>query len=88
MNDPIKIGAVIAAAVLLLGPYLPAAWKRIKAAFASLPSLPATKDRIDTDDLTMVLDLANRLKKDGNKKATQLAKQLLDAMLELQEVSK
>jgi hypothetical protein len=33
----------------------------------------------------MVLDLANRLRRDGNEPATELAKQLLDAMLTVQK---
>ena len=86
LNEPIKLLAVVAAVALLLVPYLPAIGKRLRDAFAALPSTPQpTKDDIGTDDLTMVLDLANRLRKDGNSKATELAKQLLDAMLEVQQ---
>jgi hypothetical protein len=86
LNEPIKLLAVVAAVALLLVPYLPAIGKRLRDAFAALPSVPQpTKDDIGTDDLTMVLDLANRLRKDGNAKATELAKQLLDAMLEVQQ---
>jgi hypothetical protein len=40
-------------------------------------------DGIGVSDLTMVLDLANRLRLDGHEKATDLAKHLLDAMLEV-----
>jgi hypothetical protein len=42
-----------------------------------------TSNGISVDDLTYVLGLANRLRLDGNEKATDLAKQLLDAMLEV-----
>jgi hypothetical protein len=50
----------------------------------SLPSAPAAPaNGIGVDDLTYVLGLANRLRLDGNEKATNLAKQLLDAMLEV-----
>lgn len=84
LNDPIKLLAVAAAAALLVLPYLPALAKQLKTIFAALPSMPKPKaDEIGTDDLTTVLDLANRLRKDGNKKASELARQLLDAMLEV-----
>lgn len=83
--EPMQMLAVLAAAALLLAPYVPAVIKRLRAAVASLPSVPAAKNSIDTDDLTMVLDLANRLRRDGNEPATELAKQLLDAMLTVQK---
>lgn len=83
--EPIQLIAVLAAAVLLLAPYVPAVIKRLREAVASLPTVPASKDYIGTDDLTMVLDLANRLRRDGNEQATELAKQLLDAMLTVQK---
>ena len=83
--EPMQMLAVLAAAALLLAPYVPAVIKRLRAAVASLPTVPAAKDGISTDDLTMVLDLANRLRRDGNEPATELAKQLLDAMLTVQK---
>ena len=83
--EPMQMLAVLAAAALLLAPYVPAVIKRMRAAVASLPTVPASKDGIGTDDLTMVLDLANRLRRDGNEPATELAKQLLDAMLTVQK---
>jgi len=83
--EPMQMLAVLAAAALLLAPYVPAVIKRLRAAVASLPAVPAAKDGIGTDDLTMVLDLANRLRRDGNEPATELAKQLLDAMLTVQK---
>ena len=84
LNDPVRVLAVIAAAVVLVVPYLPAIAKLLRAAWASLPTVPQpSKDGIGVSDLTMVLDLANRLRLDGNEKATELAKQLLDAMLEV-----
>ena len=83
--EPMQMLAVLAAAALLLAPYVPAVIKRLRAAVASLPAVPAAKNSIDTDDLTMVLDLANRLRRDGNEPATELAKQLLDAMLTVQK---
>ena len=85
MNDPVKLIAVLAAAALLLAPYLPAVLKRMRSAWASLPSVPVGKEDIGTDDLTMVLDLANRLRRDGNEPATKLARELLDAMLTVQK---
>jgi len=83
LNDPLRILAVVAAVALLAVPYLPALAKRMRAALASLPTVPTNKDLIGTDDLTMVLDLANRLRKDGNEKASAVARQLLDALLEV-----
>lgn len=83
--EPMQMLAVLAAAALLLAPYVPAVIKRLRSAVASLPTVPASKDGIGTDDLTMVLDLANRLRRDGNEPATELAKQLLDAMLTVQK---
>ena len=84
LNDPVRVLAVVAAAAVLLAPYLPVVLKRLRAAWASLPSVPkAPADGIGVSDLTMVLDLANRLRLDGHEKATDLAKQLLDAMLEV-----
>ena len=84
LNDPVRVLAVVAAAAVLLAPYLPVVLKRLRAAWASLPSVPkAPADGIGVSDLTMVLDLANRLRLDGHEKATELAKQLLAAMLEV-----
>jgi len=84
LNDPVRIFAVVAAVAVLVVPYLPAIAKRLHAAWSSLPSVPQpSKDGIGVSDLTTVLDLANRLRVSGNEKATDLAKQLLDAMLEV-----
>ena len=84
LNDPVRVAAAAVLAVVLVVPYLPAIAKRLRAAWASLPTVPQpSKDGIGVSDLTMVLDLANRLRLDGNEKATELAKQLLDAMLEV-----
>jgi hypothetical protein len=84
LNDPVRIFALVAAVAVLVVPYLPALAKQLRAAWSSLPSVPAAKgDGISVSDLTTVLDLANRLRVSGNEKATDLAKQLLDAMLEV-----
>jgi len=84
LNDPVRIFAVVAAVAVLVVPYLPPIAKRLHAAWSSLPSVPQpSKDGIGVSDLTTVLDLANRLRVSGNDKATDLAKQLLDAMLEV-----
>lgn len=88
MNDPIKIGAVIAAVLLIGSQYLPQIAAMLKKAWSAMPSMPQQKSGIDGDDLTMVLDLASRLRQDGNLQATDLAKQLLDAMLDPPEVKK
>jgi len=84
LNDPVRVAAAAVLAVVLVVPYLPAIAKRLRAAWASLPTVPQPPaNGIGVSDLTMVLDLANRLRLDGNEKATELAKQLLDAMLEV-----
>ena len=84
MNDPVRILAVIAAVAVLVVPYLPAIGKRLAKLWQSLPPAPAAPaNGIGVDDLTYVLGLANRLRLDNNEKATGLAKQLLDAMLEV-----
>ncbi len=49
--EPIQLIAVLAAAALLVAPYVPAVIKRLRAAVASLPTVPASKDGIGTDDL-------------------------------------
>jgi len=84
MIDSVRIIAASAAVALLVVPYLPAIGKRIAKLWQSLPSAPAAPaNGIGVDDLTYVLGLANRLRLDGNETATDLAKQLLDAMLEV-----
>lgn len=88
MNDPTKIGAVIVAVLLIGSQYLPQLSKLWKSLLASMPTASKRPDGVVTDDLSFVLDLAMRLGKDGNEKATDLAKQLLDAMLDPPEVKK
>jgi hypothetical protein len=88
LNDPYKVAAIAVAAGLFLWPYLPGVWKAIKESLPSLPRLPEAKKGISTDDLTMILDLARRLKADGNDKAAKQAKMLLDAMLDPAGVTK
>jgi len=84
LSDPVRVLAVVAAVAVLVVPYLPAIAKQLRAAWSSLPTVPDAKgDGIGVSDLTTVLDLANRLRVSGNEKATDLAKQLLDAMLEV-----
>tara|TARA_S200002703_G_scaffold104008_1_gene90233 strand:- start:266 stop:532 length:267 start_codon:yes stop_codon:yes gene_type:complete len=88
VNDPIKIGAVVSAVLLIGSQYLPQLLKLWKSLLASIPTAKKKQDGIVTDDLSFVLDLAMRLGRDGNEKATELAKQLLDAMLDPPEVKK
>tara|TARA_S200002703_G_scaffold9511_1_gene9402 strand:- start:266 stop:532 length:267 start_codon:yes stop_codon:yes gene_type:complete len=88
LNDPVKISAIVAAALLIGSQYLPQLLKLWKSLIASLPTAPKKPEGIITDDLSFVLDLAMRLGRDGNEKANQLAKQLLDAMLDPPEVKK
>jgi hypothetical protein len=82
-DDPVKIGAIAVAAGVILWPYLGKAQEHLHAILASLRPFPTPKTGIDAQDLATVLDLATRLKNDGNEKASGLAKQLLDAMLEV-----
>lgn len=88
MNDPIKIAAAVAAVLLIGSQFLPQLTKLWKSLLASMPTTQKQTDGIVTDDLSFVLNLAMRLGKDGNEKAMELAKQLLDAMLDPPEVKK
>ena len=88
MNDQAKLLAVIAAAVLIGSQYLPQIVSMLRKAWASLPSMQRKDTEIGPNDLALVLDLANRLRVDGNEKAAVAAKQLLDAMLSVSEVKK
>jgi len=88
VNDQAKLLAVIAAVVLIASQYLPQLVGMLRKAWASLPSMPKKDTGIVAEDLAMVLDLANRLKIDGNDRASIAAKQLLDAMLDVPEVKK
>lgn len=85
-NDTMmKIGAVAAAAVLLLAPYLPKIQAFLADLFASLkkvplPTVPDSKAD-ELSDMKTVLEMANRLRKAGKTKAVELCQELLDEML-------
>jgi len=83
LNDDnvLKIGAVVAAVVLAGGPYIVKVLAAIKNQLGTLkmPSLPG--EDIQITDMKTVLELAHRLRVDGNMEAVALAQQLLDAMM-------
>jgi len=70
----IRALAVVAAFAIVAGPRLVAAAQRVR--------LPATGGQsAELKDSYAVLEIASRLKAAGNKRAVELCKQLLDAML-------
>lgn len=83
LNDPVKLVAIVGGIVLVTWPYLqPALVKAMKLARSGF----ANFERDSTiDDLSFVLGLADRLRKDGREKASKAAKALLDAMLEVEK---
>lgn len=76
----IRAGAVVAGVAVLAGPRLVAAAKKIR-----LPVVAAKTAELS--DAYAVLEIASRLKAAGNKKAVELCKQLLDAMLQVEAKS-
>lgn len=83
LNDPVKLVAIIAGIALVTWPYLqPALVKVVKLARSSFPKLEQTSG---VDDLSFVLGLAERLRKEGREKPAKAAKALLDAMLEVEK---
>lgn len=82
LNDPVKLMAIIGGIVLVTWPYLqPAAVKAMKAMRSGFANLEQPSGGVD--DLSFVLGLADRLRKEGREKASKAAKALLDAMLEV-----
>lgn len=81
LNDPVKLAAIVGGIVLVAWPYLQPmlakAMKAMRSGFANLERDSAI------DDLSFVLGLADRLRKEGREKASKAAKALLDAMLEV-----
>lgn len=75
-DDLIKYGAAAAAIALLVAPYFPAIAKWATALLGSVrPASPAI------DDMAIILDLAKRLRDEGNAEAVALCQQLIDVML-------
>lgn len=80
LSDPVKLVAVVAGIALVTWPYLqPALVKAVSLARSSFPKLEQPSG---VDDLSFVLGLAERLRKEGREKPAKAAKALLDAMLE------
>ena len=80
LSDPVKLVAIVCGVVLVTWPYLqPALVKAVKLARSSFPK---TEQLSGVDDLSFVLGLAERLRKEGREKPAKAAKALLDAMLE------
>lgn len=73
----VRVGAGLAAAALVASPYLVAATKRVKAWLAR----PAAPTDATLQDMTVVLELANRLRLAGNSEGVALCQQLIDCML-------
>lgn len=80
LSDPVKLVAIVGGVVLVTWPYLqPMLVKAVKLVRSSFPK---TEQPSDVDDLSFVLSLAERLRKEGREKPAKAAKALLDAMLE------
>jgi len=80
-DNVIKIGAAVAAVVMLLGPQIAKAGKALMARLGEMkmPSLPSEDPAVA--DMKAVLDLTYRLRMQGNDEAVEIAQKLLDAML-------
>lgn len=73
----VRVGAGLAAAALVASPYLVAASKQVKAWLTR----PAAPTDATLEDMTVVLELANRLRLAGNTEGVALCQQLIDCML-------
>lgn len=83
LSDPVNIVLIVCGVVLVTWPYLqPALVKTVKLVRSSFPKLEQPSG---VDDLSFVLGLAERLRKEGREKASKAAKALLDAMLEVEK---
>ena len=83
LNDPTRLVAIAAVIGVLVWPYIGQMKEQLHKMLSGLRPFPMPKENIDAQDLAMILDLAARLKRDGNDKAAAAAKQLLDAVLEV-----
>lgn len=83
LNDPTRLLAIAAVIGVLVWPYIGQVKEQLHRILSGIRPFPMPKEGIDAQDLAMILDLAARLKKDGNDKAAKVAKQLLDAVLEV-----
>ena len=83
LSDPIKLVAIVGGIALVAWPYIqPALAKAAKAVRSSFAKMEQPSG---VDDLSFVLGLADRLRKEGREKASKAAKVLLDAMLEVEK---
>lgn len=81
-EDPVRLAAIAAVVGVFVWPHLGTIQRHVMSMLAAVRPFPLPKTGIDAQDLATILDLAARLKTDGNDKAAKLAKQLLDAVLE------
>jgi len=90
-EDLVRVGAGVAALAVVASPYLVAALQQA-AAWAKLAlarkAKPAAAAGIGVEEMRIVLDLANRLRLDGNAEGVSLCQQLLDVMLKPQVARK
>jgi hypothetical protein len=70
----LRAGAVVAAALVVAGPWLVAYGKKAYLSFRQ-------ESPVNCDDAHIVVEIARRLSKSGNVQGTELCKQLLDVML-------
>lgn len=83
LSDPVKLVAIVGGVILVTWPYLqPMLVKAVKLVRSSFPKMEQASG---VDDLSFVLGLAERLRKEGREKASKAAKALLDAMLEVEK---
>ena len=82
LNDPVKLVAIVGGILLVTWPYLqPLLAKAVKAMRSGFANFEQPRGGVD--DLSFVLALAERLRKEGREKPARAAKALLDAMLEV-----
>lgn len=83
LNDPVNIVLLVWGVIIVTWPYLQPAL--VKAVTLARSSFTNSGRDIGVDDLSFVLGLADRLRKEGREKASKAAKALLDAMLEVEK---
>jgi ABC-type molybdate transport system permease subunit len=75
----LRAGAVVAAALVVAGPWLVA---YVKKAYSALrKDVPEAQEPVTRDDAHTVVEIARRLSKAGNAQGMELCKKLLDVML-------
>lgn len=76
LDEMIKYGAAAGAVLLFVSPYLPQLAKKAASLLGGIRPAPAA-----IDDMAVILDLAKRLRDEGNVEAVALCQQLIDVML-------